>query len=422
MKDLARDIMLSVITGDALGTPLDGMGSGHIKSCFGSLSGFTDPEPALRGKMERWKKPGLYSSISQLMLLLSVSRDRRGRCVETFARMMASSRSLSESGYGIFRNADAAESGFIAACRERRPAPAQSPLVSARIIPTLAPIALGALPRPELMEETVRFLRLFTADRQTIAAGLLYAFLLDALAGGGADPVRAAVDCASELGALIAGESSALVFAAGVNPDALLGEVRVLADILSFLGGCGSVRTAEDIICAHLNGSLKNRITRATINMPAALVPFAVSFASIHREDGDLPYRAAAEGGSSAPFTAIVVSLAAPCRGTVAVPEALLQGLVNRRRIVSIVDELAGGSPSPSLAEDFIASEASLSAKAEEELRARNRHSRKKPDRKTPSRADREQALARHVVESWTKLDKAKWRRERKQKAPEDEP
>jgi ADP-ribosylglycohydrolase len=419
MNHSAYDIMLPAVAGDALGTPFEGMGRGHIESCFGSLSGFADPEPGLRGRMERWKKPGLYSSISQFMLLLAISCCRRGPCAEAFAHCMSSSRALAESGYGIFRYPDAAESSFIAACTEQHQAAAQSSSPSTRIIAALAPLSLRDNAPPEMLADTVSFLRLFTADRQTIAAGLLYVFLLGELitgASAGTDPVGEASRLSAQLQTMVSSEYPALVFASGVSPDALASELRVLAGLLSLIRAADSIRTAEDIICSHLNKTLKNQITRATINIPAALVPFAVSFSALHGDDDDILYRAAAEGGSSSSFTAIVGSLSASRRGMEAVPDGLLQGLVNRKRIASIVDSLVDGSPAPALAEEFIRSEASLTAKAEEEHHARIKHIKKKPDKKVPSRTDRERALARHVVESWTKLDKAKWKKERKQR------
>ena len=41
---------------------------------------------------------------------------------------------------------------------------------------------------------------------------------------------------------------------------------------------------------------------------------------------------------------------------------------------------------------------------------------KKKPEKKSPSRADRENALARHAVESWTKIDKARVEKGKKAK------
>jgi hypothetical protein len=47
-----------------------------------------------------------------------------------------------------------------------------------------------------------------------------------------------------------------------------------------------------------------------------------------------------------------------------------------------------------------------------EEYRARNK---KEPKKQAPpkNRRDVESEMTKHVVESWTKIDKAKWRKER---------
>ncbi len=424
MSDFPRTIMLSIIAGDALGTPLDGMSRGHIKSCLGPLSGHTDPVPALRGKMERWKKPGLYSSISQFMILLAMSGSRKGPCIDAFSRSMAVSPALAGSGYGIFRYPDAAESDYIASCKDRARVATRTVASSTRILAALAPLAFRRNAPAEMLAETIGFLRLFTADLKTLAAGLVHALLLRTLSEegpAGTDPVRTAVACAEAVEAMIASECSAQVFASGANPAALAAEVRGLSGLLALVAAADSPASAEDMICSHLNRTIANRITRATVNLPSAILPYAVAFSSFHGDDGLLLYRAAAEGGSAASFTAIVGSIAASSIGDAAVPEKLVQGLVNRKRIVSIADSLAAGSPDPDLAEEFIRAEASLTQKADEELRARTRHSTKKAVKKDPSRADRENALARHVVESWTKIDKAKWKKERKQRGQNEE-
>ena len=424
MSSNTPTIMLSIIAGDALGTPLDGMSKGHIGACFGELSGFADPEPALRGKMDRWKKPGLYSSISQFMLLLGMSCLRKGPCIDPFLRCLSESPALAESGYGIFRWPDAVESDFIARCKDRKKAAAPAGYPSTRIIASLAPLAFRRAATHDMLAETTGFLRLFTADLKTLAAGLVHAFLLKTLSEGGSagtDPVRSAASCASALADMIASDCPSQIFAAGANPDALAAEVRWLAEILASVAGADSPGAAEGIICTHINRCIPGRITRATVNMPSALFPYAVAFTSFHRNDGQILYRAAGEGGSSASFTAIVGSLAASCDKAASVPEELIQGLINRKKIVSIIGILTAGASDPALAEEFLGAEASLTHKAEEELRARTRHMKKKPEKKSPSRANREEALTRHIVESWTKIDKAKWKKERKQREQNEE-
>ena len=104
--------------------------------------------------------------------------------------------------------------------------------------------------------------------------------------------------CAATLEHMIASECSAQVFASGANPGALAAEVSELAGILGLIAAADSPGDAEDIICSHLNKTIPNRITRATVNMPSALIPYAVAFSSLYRTDGQILYRAAAEGGS----------------------------------------------------------------------------------------------------------------------------
>ncbi|RPI89409.1 MAG: ADP-ribosylglycohydrolase family protein, partial [Spirochaetales bacterium] len=64
--DKNTGILLGALTGDALCTPLEGLSAGHIRSVLGHIGDYADPEPALKGKMDRWRKPALYSSLSQM--------------------------------------------------------------------------------------------------------------------------------------------------------------------------------------------------------------------------------------------------------------------------------------------------------------------------------------------------------------------
>ncbi len=60
--------------------------------------------------------------------------------------------------------------------------------------------------------------------------------------------------------------------------------------------------------------------------------------------------------------------------------------------------------------QDFISGEASLSAKETEEKNAKLKHVKIKIKKKK-SRHEMEKELSNHVVESWTKFDRAKWRK-----------
>ena len=87
----------------------------------------------------------------------------------------------------------------------------------------------------------------------------------------------------------------------------------------------------------------------------------------------------------------------------------------------TVLDALAAGAVSPEALDDFIRSEASLTGKEQEELKARLRHTKKKQRSGPRTRAEKEKELARHVVESWTKYDRARWKKERQRHDKNDE-
>jgi ADP-ribosylglycohydrolase len=422
MNDAARNIILAAIVGDALGSAVDGFSKGHIRANFREIDDYIDPEPALKGKTDLWRKPGLYSSISQFMLICAMAGFRRGPCADEFSRLCAGATGTSGSDNGIFRNAGAAERSFIDRIKAGAPHSGAPSYPCARIIASLAPLSFRNNSSAERMADALSFVRLFTHDCATIAHGIFFSSLLAALyarastAGG---LIRLSMETAESLVGEIKSRS-AVIFEQGVNPDALAGEVSCLAGLLSGIARADSLDAAEKTICSHVNTRLKTPVTRATVNLPAALLPYSLSINAFHGNGASLLFNAAAEGGSAAALTALTGAIGA-CLYEPVVPEILVRNLVNRRKILSLIDSLCGETDPSPLADDFIRSEASLTAKEQEELRARLKHFKKKPKKNPPSRADAERTLARHAVESWTKLDKARWKKSRKQMDKKDE-
>jgi hypothetical protein len=418
-----QNIMLASIIGDALGSPMDGLGRGHIRSHFKNMTDYADPAPGLKGKIELWRKPGLYSSMSQFMLILALACRRRGPCSGEFCRSIAASPEVSACDYGIFRCPDTAEKRFILGVKDAAGAAGPQPLPGARVLPVLVPLALRNNSTAELITDVIGHVRLFTRDLPTLSASLLYAKLLGALArekNSRVDPLAAARETIAALHDEVETHSSA-VFAMAVNPGSLADEIAALEEILSGIGSAGAIPEAETIICSFINRKLKSPVTRATVNMPAALLPYAIALCSLHHDPGSLLFTAVMEGGSTAPLTALTAGIGACLHGSDIIPPSLLQNLVNRKRILSLVHGICGGSPQPGLLDDFFMSEASLTAKEQEELRSKLKHTGKKPKKKIETRKDMEMKLTRHVVESWTKMDKAKWKKERKQRDKSEE-
>ena len=272
------------------------------------------------------------------------------------------------------------------------------------------------------MANVIPIVRLFTLDPATMAQCLFFVSLLAVLRARGTGPGEL-LRTSMETAGAIAGDvesNSATLFNMGVNPGKLAEGLLGLAGLLSDMRAADSLDAAERMICTHVNRSQKTPVTRATVSLPAALLPYSVAICAFHGDGASLLFHAVAEGGATAPLAALTGAIGACCHES-AVPDTLVRNLVNRRKILSLADSLCGDA-SPSLpADDLIRSEFSLTAKEQEELHARLKHFKKKPKTRPPTRADREKELSRHAVESWTKLDKARWKKERKQLGKKDE-
>jgi hypothetical protein len=94
------------------------------------------------------------------------------------------------------------------------------------------------------------------------------------------------------------------------------------------------------------------------------------------------------------------------------VPDNLREDLANKKKIAGIIDLISSKSSRSEIIGILYDSEPGLTTKEMEEYRARNK---KEPKKQTPpkNRRDVESEMTKHVVESWTKIDKAKWRKER---------
>jgi ADP-ribosylglycohydrolase len=415
MTGVEKKILLSTLVGDALGSGVDGFTRGHIHAHYRDLVGYIDPGPALKGRLEHWRKPGLYSSISQFMLILSMACARRGPCIEFFSRCVADSPEITGYGPGIFRHPDGVEKNFISRMKDGREKPEAPATPSVRIIPALIPLSFRYNSLIEHISDVTAYVRLFTRDMPTLASALLFSTLLRALVRGDStafDPVGKSLETSTALADAVE-SNSASIFSMAANPGALIQEIQNLVKILSEINAAGTLQTAEQIICSSINKKLKTPVTRATVNIPEALVPFSLAVCSYRRGDPSLLFHAAAEGGSAAALAALCGAITA-CSRESSMPENLVANLVNRRKILSLVDTLHENTAAAGLVDDFMKSEASLTVKEQEELRARLKHGRNRPGKKQPTRSEKEKKLACHVVESCTKLYKAKCNKDKK--------
>ncbi|MCL1832994.1 MAG: hypothetical protein FWG49_00670 [Leptospirales bacterium] len=122
--------------------------------------------------------------------------------------------------------------------------------------------------------------------------------------------------------------------------------------------------------------------------------------------------KASAEGGAASSLTAISSAVTTAFYG-LNIPEEYLNSLINKKRIKNIIDILTDDNSRELIIDEIIRAEPKLTDKESEEFRAKNKGIAVVKKRKR-DRADIEADMSKHIVESWTKHDKAKWKKERK--------
>lgn len=412
---------MGAITGNALGAPFEGMSRGHIASHFRDITGYTDPGPALKQNIIKWRKPGLYTAPSQLMIMLYYSMVSRGGGTRQFEDDIRSGAGKGESDFGIFRNPGPAEGLIIRRLKEPdtpEELPPGPPYPDCSCIPVLLPLVYYFHESHEIcMLRGLEYARKFSTDDDTAAGSLVFLHLLSSLMK--ADPGTTAslehASCAiQELPSVFAGYASKF-FALGCNPDAVLRGIERYHAVLSSMSAGTPLREAESAILSAASPFMKTPATRATVNHPLLQLPFAWHIAASYISNpGESLFAATREGGHASSLCMLTGTFSGALQsGTDWIPGTLISGLVNKTRILALGQAFADGKKTKEDLSAFIEAEQALTQKSYEEYNSKLRHY--KPKTKKPkSRRDQEKELSRHVVESWTKLDRAKWKKQRK--------
>ena len=410
-------MFLGAITGNALGTVFEGLPKQHIRSCIRQINEYTDPAPLLKGKMERWAKPGLYSCLTQMMIIAAVSHDGRLFRKDIFQDSISRSQSVHESDTGIFRHAGLTERNLIQRLKGENASERTPDYISGRVIP----FSLALVPHNiDPVRDALNLALVFTKNPDTAAAVLLFSAGVRALLQNPSSRINQTFVNEAEDLLFKADLLSPVIFSMGLNPEAVISGIEWQKDTFQRIDGF-SADEAEKIIRDRLNPLLKTPVTRATVDDPRCLLPFsiAISGCSTINPESIIVY-SAIEGGSSSGLTMMCGALSGIIHGSSALPDFLVQGLVNRGRIIEIIDLISKGNGDRLSLDDFMKGEYSLTVKEQEELHARLKHIKKpaKPAREK-TRQEKENALSRHTVESWTKMDKPKWKKDRQRKEQE---
>jgi hypothetical protein len=235
----------------------------------------------------------------------------------------------------------------------------------------------------------------------------LYSFLLHRIFVANDDtPVRMAAEESRRLSSEIA-ENQPELFKAGVNPDRCMEAARAFTEVFEAASDAKGCDDAEKRIVCAANQYLKTSVTRATVDHPLLIFPLAAAIVS-GSADSSL-YTASRFGGSSTVLTAMTGAVSGAVSGDT-FPEELESALVNRKNIREYAERIAAGNGGEGDAGEFFDNEIALTSKEIDEKEAKLKHL-KVPERKKRTTAEKEAFLTRHVVESWTKSDKAKWRK-----------
>lgn len=359
--------------------------------------------------------PGLYSSNAQLMLLISLYlRNNRGIDGLSFLKFIKRAKEIPEESSVFFRHPGPAERAFMEKIAGRESPDLKFSYPGAETAVILTPLALLCPGENSILLNVLEGALIFNRDIDSIAGTIVFITLIREIVDGRCpdtdDPLLFAENVA---GALLSGieKNTGGIFDKGINPDSLYNSVVKYQKIFTRLTAFGNDREAEDFICSFVNEDLKNPVTRATVNHPPAIIPYSVFLVHSNLENPeDILFFAAQEGGSAAILCALTGALSGALFGRGFIPEELMEGLVNKKRILGVINDISAQKTSGDILNDFSSAELSLSEKENQELEAKLKRNRTKPKKKK-SPKDREREITGHVVESWTKMDQAKWRK-----------
>lgn len=184
--------LVGLAVGDAIGAPLRGMKSGHVRQVYGEIDDYVDAAVAWKGKPHRWSLCGLYTSNTQRALAVADIVARDGKC---------DARALADV---LVEMADAHVEGSRCGCHRRvsrnfqtalermrssalDPLDCGGPSAGCGAAARVAPLGLFYAGKPGELTRTAIETSLVThRDPRAVAAALAVAFVVaGAVSGGG---------------------------------------------------------------------------------------------------------------------------------------------------------------------------------------------------------------------------------------------
>ncbi len=396
-KTKLTQVLHGIIIADALASPLDNLSAEHIRNIFGSIRDYTDPTPALKHKLHLWKKPGMYTALSQYCIILSAINSHQN--IFNYKQVSDFIFSFGDSSR-IFRHPQ----GFLQQLNLAYDAPTVESMVC---IPTLLFL------QKHHPESIINFILTHNKNAATFVASVfLYTLLEDIIQRQLLSLDSSLLYTAATNTVEFTHHYSSVIFSNGGNPHNVIEAAQDLSTMIKNLPLAIDELSFIQYCVPFANKWSKNIYTRLNVNHPFALLSLALyCISTIEKES--LLFSTANKGGKVSLLVPLVALIATTLYGYAIIPQILIQNLINKKRITRFLELLQHNSLSMDFLYEFFQNEEKMTLKEHEELESKLKHVAIKTKKKAE---DKFNNMTHLVVESWTKLDKAKWKKERRKR------
>jgi hypothetical protein len=148
------------------------------------------------------------------------------------------------------------------------------------------------------------------------------------------------------------------------------------------------------------------------VNNPVFQIPYAAFLADYFNTISETIFlKVPLEGGYASSLTCYSAIFDLFLANPKPIPSILTDNLINKKELSAFIESVANDKKFKLTISDFLKSEIQLTSKSNEENLSLNKSLHFIPPKSKKSNIKNEENLAKHIVESWTKIDKAKWRK-----------
>jgi hypothetical protein len=291
----------SLLIGDSLALPLEGLSRGHAGTFVREVKDYIDAAPALKTGHHEWRKPALYSSLSQLCLTAALCSAGERLQSKDVSRVLSGAGMLDGTDSGPLRHPDRTVLNALA------PALTGRDMLPPGTVSCPLPLAAASIAvqhsRFFPLDQILATLCLFCTEPHTVYASLLLGMLFRAMIHGETPLEEALAGALTDTEQLVTG-SAPRFFSRGLNPAGL----SACSVSWRTLARCRGIQSEEEIVKA-LRPLFKSPVTRATVEHPRAVFALAIALAREPRRTPDFLPQLLRLGGTLRPLcgTALAV-------------------------------------------------------------------------------------------------------------------